>query len=208
MKTAYYAICKGRRIGVVDSLKRCQSYTNDFPGAYFKEFANKQDAIDFVHEHADKTVRPVEPTGYAYIKGIFDKDHNIAGWAGFIIDGNGNRHEIADFTANPKQTSPKSYTVAVLLGTIQATSMASLYGMKNLTVYYEYPLVKNLITNQCESHMIHTWSYTCAMRKLMADVNVRFLPAKDHFMLHETNAYMENAAVVCQNAAKTQAHRA
>uniref|UniRef100_T1J8V2 Ribonuclease H1 n=1 Tax=Strigamia maritima TaxID=126957 RepID=T1J8V2_STRMM len=46
----FYAVAKGRKIGIYHTWDECKSQTEGYPGCKFKKFACKADATDFINE--------------------------------------------------------------------------------------------------------------------------------------------------------------
>jgi ribonuclease HI len=52
-KTTYYAVAKGRTIGIYLSWEECSKHTNGYSNALFKKFDNFGDAKQFVLNNMD-----------------------------------------------------------------------------------------------------------------------------------------------------------
>lgn len=54
---SYYVVCRGRRIGVYDSWRKCSEYTCGYPNAIFKKCTSIEECIEFVEEYMPKNYR-------------------------------------------------------------------------------------------------------------------------------------------------------
>lgn len=51
---SFYVVCRGRRIGIYDSWKKCSEYTYGFPDAIYKKCDSIDESIEFAEEHMPK----------------------------------------------------------------------------------------------------------------------------------------------------------
>lgn len=54
-KQKYYAVAKGRRIGVFRKWSECKDYVNGFKGAVFKSFSTLEEAEQYLKKHLEKS---------------------------------------------------------------------------------------------------------------------------------------------------------
>lgn len=54
----YYAVARGRQVGVFQSWNSCQEMISNFKGAKYKKFESQDDAWDFVKQFRYKSVKP------------------------------------------------------------------------------------------------------------------------------------------------------
>lgn len=61
---SFYAVAKGRHIGVFSTWKECQSSVIGFPNARFKKFETREEAEQFIHPNPDLVTRKDSDTDY------------------------------------------------------------------------------------------------------------------------------------------------
>ncbi|XP_032796784.2 ribonuclease H1 isoform X1 [Daphnia magna] len=58
---SFYAVAKGKKVGIYNSWAECQSQTNGYPGAKYKKFSSEQEAQSFIDCGYVPEILPVMP---------------------------------------------------------------------------------------------------------------------------------------------------
>jgi ribonuclease HI len=59
-KTKFYAVAKGRKVGVYSTWDECQAQVRGFPGNKYKSFPDRKQAIEFVEPFLDKSASTIQ----------------------------------------------------------------------------------------------------------------------------------------------------
>ena len=102
MPGKYYAVKKGRKPGVYQSWAECKAMVDGFPGAVYKSFKTREEAVAFAkaatYTGADaapkmqnamkKTMQQEDgamPSVYAFVDGSYNVATHVYGYGGFLI---------------------------------------------------------------------------------------------------------------------------
>lgn len=85
MKRNYYAVRKGRQVGIFESWKQCKEQIHGFSGAEYKKFTSIEDAENFINYTSSAKQSPLMPNHYEiWCDGSFSDEQKAAGY-GFLI---------------------------------------------------------------------------------------------------------------------------
>ena len=102
MPGKYYAVKKGRKPGVYQSWAECKAMVDGFPGAVYKSFKTREEAVAFAKaatytgadaapkmQNAMKKTMQQEagamPSVYAFVDGSYNVATHVYGYGGFLI---------------------------------------------------------------------------------------------------------------------------
>lgn len=94
MAGKYYAVRCGRKPGIYYSWDICKKVVDGYPGAKYKSFKTKEEALAFVGDamitenNSGKETKQAfskEPEHYAFVDGSFNTATSVYGYGGFLV---------------------------------------------------------------------------------------------------------------------------
>lgn len=95
---------------------------------------------------------------YAFIDGSFNPQTNVYGYGGFLVDRHGKKHILQGSGDNPKMAAMRN-VAGELLGAKEVIRTALAFGMKKLTLFYDYEGIAKWATGEWKCHKPATKSY-------------------------------------------------
>ena len=153
MPGKYYAVKKGRKPGVYQSWAECKAMVDGFPGAVYKSFKTREEAVAFAkaatYTGADaapkmqnamkKTMQQEDgamPSVYAFVDGSYNSATQVYGYGGFLMD-HGERYVLQGHGDDPEMASMRN-VAGEILGAMAAVKLAVEKGLPELAIYYDY----------------------------------------------------------------------
>ncbi|HCL4480257.1 TPA: ribonuclease H family protein [Clostridium botulinum] len=183
---AFYAVKKGRKPGVYNSWTECEIQTKGYPGAKFKKFNNKKEALTFIgimdknNNIEIKEINKQEMYNlYAYVDGSFNEVDNIAGYGLVLVENN--KVIFKDLGAFRGMEMNKSKNVfGEIRGALKAAELALANDFKEITIVYDYMGIECWATNKWRANKLLTKDYKKFMQIYMKKINIKFRKVKAH----------------------------
>ncbi|XP_058121341.1 ribonuclease H1 [Anopheles ziemanni] len=165
LKMPFYAVAKGRQVGIYNTWPECQQQVNGFTGARFKKFATESEANNFVQQNSGGS-SAVSSTNWG--RGSTDDDGFVHVYTDGSCEGNGQAHAAAGLgvyfgeghALNTAQ--PVSGRATNNCGEIQAASMAirlaRAQGVRRLMVNTDSQFLINSITKWLPGWKRRNWT--------------------------------------------------
>ena len=162
MPGKYYAVKKGRKPGVYQSWAECKAMVDGFPGAVYKSFKTREEAVAFAkaatYTGADaapkmqnamkKTMQQEDgamPSVYAFVDGSYNVATHVYGYGGFLIhDG---IKEVLQGSDKDAEMAAMRNVAGEICGSMAAIRKAVELGLPEVTIYYDYICL--LYTSRC-----------------------------------------------------------
>ncbi len=198
----FYAVRKGLRTGLFESWDECKAVTTGFPGAEYKGFTVKAEALAYLgiaeklaedataelskEEHKENPTD--ENSIIAYVDGSYE--HSILKYAfgcvfllpdGKVLTENGSGN-------NPDSAKLRNVT-GEMLGAMFAVRFAMKNGYQKIEIRYDYEGVEKWVTGAWKSKTELTQKYAQAMRSWSTKVQISFTKVAAH-----TNVYYNEMA--------------
>lgn len=194
----FYAVKKGRKTGIFMSWAECEAQVKGFPGAIFKSFTTRQEALSFIdgtltsqqasnnRPTAKATIQstthatlPTLKTPYAFVDGSYNLKTKTYGYGGFLqID------EKTRITLQGKGTDEQKASMRNVAGEIDgamaAVKTALEHELTNITILYDYQGIESWVTGHWQAKNDFTQQYRDFMRTLMQQIHVTFVKVKGH----------------------------
>lgn len=192
MAKKYYAVKKGRKIGVFLTWAECQAQTQGFSGAVFKSFPTMDEAKAFVAgaETAPKATSPRGLKGknspdrmdscelFAYIDGSFDKNLGTVGYGGIIVH-DGKEVQFSMGTKDPHYTEFWNVS-GELLAAQYVVSYAIDKGLSSCALYYDYQGIEAWAKKEWKANNPVTQLYQEWMQVAMESIQIEFYKVAAH----------------------------
>ena len=170
----FYAVKKGRKIGIFDNWSECHKSVNGFSGAIYRSFKNQDDASKYMADNQNNQSMITPDMPYAYIDGSFY--NGIYGYGGFVADSEG-RHILQGSGSEPVLAAMRN-VAGEILGAMAAINYATDHHYKNLVIYYDYEGIERWATGKWRANKAGTKAYQDTCKQ--CSVNLIFEKVKAH----------------------------
>ena len=147
-KKKVYAVKAGYQTGLFDTWDECQKQVKGFPGALFKGFATKEEALQYLDETPIKEVKTVNELKRAvekdykgtrvFVDGSWNNKTKTYGAGICFIDSNGQiLYEFATGGNDPELAKSRNIAGECLAATL-AIEMAEKMGLNEITIIHDY----------------------------------------------------------------------
>ena len=195
MPGKYYAVKKGRKPGVYQSWAECKAMVDGFPGAVYKSFKTREEAVAFAkaatYTGADaapkmqnamkKTMQQEDgamPSVYAFVDGSYNVATHVYGYGGFLIhDG---QKEVLQGSDTDAEMAAMRNVAGEICGSMAAIRKAVELGLPEVTIYYDYMGISKWCTGEWKANKKGTIAYRDYYNKIKTKVNVQFEKVKGH----------------------------
>ena len=195
MAGKFYAVKKGRKPGVYQSWAECKAMVDGFPGAVYKSFKTREEAVAFAkaatYTGADaapkmqnamkKTMQQEDramPSVYAFVDGSYNSATQVYGYGGFLMD-HGKRYVLQGHGDDPEMASMRN-VAGEILGAMAAVKLAAEKGLPDLAIYYDYLGIEMWATGGWKRNKTGTIAYYEYMQQVRDKIRVTFIKVKGH----------------------------
>lgn len=159
-----------------------------YPGAKYKSFKTKEEALAFVGDavatennsgkETKQGVSKKEPEHYAFVDGSFNIATSVYGYGGFLVT-NGQRHVVQGSGTDPEMAAMRNVAGEVL-GSMAAMKLALDLGLTELTIYYDYMGIEMWATGQWKRNKQGTIAYYDYVQSIRSRLKLTFVKVKGH----------------------------
>ena len=171
----YYAVKKGRKIGIYLSWDDCKEQVDGFEGAEYKSFS------DITEAEAYLTDKPtfVEIDGpVAYVDGSFKQSTNEYSF-GVVLLVDGKEYYFKKSFPSDELSSMRN-----VAGEIKGAGFIILYclnrGINKLTIYHDYEGISKWYQNEWKANLFGTKKYQEFANEVKGQIDVNFVKVKSH----------------------------
>lgn len=147
-KKKVYAVKKGYQTGLFDTWAECEKQVKGFPGALFKGFTTKEEALQYLDETTIKEVKTVEELKQAvkknykgtrvFVDGSWNNKTKTYGAGVCFMDSDGNVfHELSTGGSDSEMAKSRNIAGECLAATL-AIETAELMNLKEITIIHDY----------------------------------------------------------------------
>lgn len=192
MPGKYYAVKKGRTPGVYQSWTECKAMVDGFPGAVYKSFKNKEEALAFAgnaksagtdaRQKKQKTIVQQEdgalPSVYAFVDGSYNVATHVYGYGGFLIhDG---QKEVLQGSDTDAEMAAMRNVAGEICGSMAAIKKAIELGLPEVTIYYDYMGIEMWATGAWKCNKKGTAAYRDYVALARDAIHIHFVKVKGH----------------------------
>lgn len=188
-KKNFYAVKKGKTMGIFTTWDACKASVDAYPNAEYKGFATLAEAKEYLGDSdaevvACGTVRtdadiPSQGELLAYVDGSYeDSVKKYAFGCVFILD-DGRIYTECGNGDNPKSLQHRNVT-GEMLGAMYAVKTAMLNGFKAVELRYDYQGIEKWVTGEWRSKTELTQKYAAAMREWSRSIKITFTKVAAH----------------------------
>ncbi|QJA08895.1 reverse transcriptase-like protein [Romboutsia sp. CE17] len=178
-KKKYYAVRKGKCVGIYNTWDECKSQVNGFSGAEYKSFSNLEEANEYIYGKKESKIAYNGNTVEAYVDGSYE--HCIKEYgSGVVILKDGNILKTYSIKGNDEFL----VTMRNVAGEIEAAKLAMNYcleeNIENLILYFDYEGIEKWCTGAWKTNKSGTIEYKAFYDKVKEKLNVKFVKVKAH----------------------------
>lgn len=191
-KHNYYAVKKGKKIGIFDNWNECKDSVDGFSGAEYKSFASKEEAqayldgIDLskkLKEYANESGQLI-----AYIDGSYSEEANKYGFGCVIVTPKGETIKDNGFGDNPGEL-PSRNVAGELRGAIYAIDWAISHGYDKVIIRHDYEGISKWFTKEWKASSYPAIKYVEYLEKCKDIISISF----EKVVAHSGDIYNEEA---------------
>lgn len=195
MPGKYYAVKKGRKPGVYQSWAECKAMVDGFPGAVYKSFKTREEAVAFAkaatYTGADaapkmqnamkKTMQQEDgamPSVYAFVDGSYNVATHVYGYGGFLIhDG---QKEVLQGSDTDAEMAAMRNVAGEICGSMAAIRKAVELGLPEVTIYYDYMGIEMWAAGAWKCNKKGTAAYRDYVASVRDEIRIHFRKVKGH----------------------------
>lgn len=171
----YYAVKKGRKIGVYENWKECEEQIKGFNGAVFKSFSSLIDANNFIEEKEDNQEYTF-PT--CYVDGSFDKTTGRYSFGGILLINGKELFFKKAFQAD--EYSVYRNVAGEIKGASYIINYSIKNGIKKLIICYDYLGIEKWYTGEWKANSKIATEYVNFLTQVKDKIEVEFVKIKSH----------------------------
>lgn len=189
-----YAVKKGLSTGLYNSWEDCKAVVEGFPGAEYKSFKSRQEAMQYlgmVCEDAKQIPKqdvPKEGNLIAYVDGSYEHSLQKYAFGCVFLLPNGSVLTEKGSGNNPDSAKLRNVT-GEMLGAMFAVKWAMKNGFQNIEICYDYEGIEKWVSGAWKSKTDLTMKYALAMRDWQNEIHMTFTKVEAH-----TNVYYNEMA--------------
>lgn len=202
----FYAVRKGRQPGVYTNWPACEEQVKGFPGAVYKAFPTKAQALAFVGKsplsspHSLATgALPVTDTIHVWVDGSCLPNSNgrlYFGWAYVIFDGERELHRASGHDV-PAEARRHRNVAGEIQAVLQALEWCRMRGIAAAAIHFDYQGLASWVDGTWKTRTSFTQAYAERVRALGMTLTWHKVQA------HSGNPYNELADQLAREAARS-----
>lgn len=192
MPGKYYAVKKGRTPGVYQSWTECKAMVDGFPGAVYKSFKTREEAVAFAgnaktagadtlpknQKNALQQEDGAMPSVYAFVDGSYNAATHVYGYGGFLIhDG---QKEVLQGSDTDAEMAAMRNVAGEICGSMAAIRKAVELGLPEVTIYYDYMGIEMWAAGAWKCNKKGTMAYRDYVASVRDVIRIHFRKVKGH----------------------------
>lgn len=175
-RTKFYAVRRGRQVGIFESWKDCSDSVHGYKGAVFKSFPDRESAESYLQEDKDQPINESLP--YAYIDGSFSPSAGVYGYGGFVCY-QGNHYLVQGTGHNPLFACERN-VAGEIIGALQIIWKAVNLGITELNLFFDYAGIEQWATGGWSAKSELARQYRDAMNRIRDRITVHYIKIDGH----------------------------
>lgn len=177
----YYAVKKGREIGIFTDWKIVQPIIKGFKGAEYKSFKTKNEAQEYF-EGRENTLdfEITKKTLLAYVDGSYIKGNEKYGSGVVFLDNDRNMIDTLSFAGAESEYLASNNVAGEICATIEAVTYAVKNNFEQLVVYYDYEGIEKWANGSWAANKAISKDYLEKIKSLKSKVKIHFVKVAAH----------------------------
>lgn len=193
----FYAVKKGKKTGVFETWEECRALVDGFPGAVYKSFGTRQEAIAFYGGEAvglqvcDSSADPVQEALrgdalVAYVDGSYEHSLIKYGFGCVFVLPDGSVY-VENGSGNNPETAALRNVSGEMLGAMYAVRWGIKNGFSKIEIRFDYEGIEKWVTGAWRSKTALTQKYAASMRTWQEEITIEFtkVPAHSNVFFNE-----------------------
>ena len=172
----YYAVKKGKQVGIYDSWDACQVQVNNFKGAQYKAFSTYDAARQYLISNEPTSNNECLPK--AYVDGSFNEKTNEYSFGAVLLINGFEYHFKKSFP--PDELSSMRNVAGEIKGAGFIIQYCLNHGIAKLELYHDYEGIAKWYQNEWKANLFGTKKYQEFANKVKNDIDVKFIKVKSH----------------------------
>ncbi|MBS5934617.1 MAG: ribonuclease H family protein [Clostridiales bacterium] len=195
MSSKFYAVKKGRKIGIFTSWEDCKDSVHGYTNAIYKSFTNMNDAKKYLYGNENESGSSDSKAELsAYIDGSYDDNLKRYSYATIIFH-KGKKMEYSKGESNKDLVELRN-----VAGELKAAMYVMEYALNNkiksIDLFYDYSGIEMWATGEWKANLPFTKHYSEFSNKVLKAIDVRFIKIKSH----SGNKYNEEVDALAKKA--------
>lgn len=178
MAKKFYAVKTGKTPGIYGTWEECRNQVSGFPGAVYKGFATKEEALSFIGMGAGEEGREAKTEAEAYVDGSYDVSSGAFSCGVVFFHGGQELH------FSNKYTDRSLAEMRNVAGEIKGAETAIRYCLEHdiasVTIYHDYEGVAKWCSGEWRAKKPGTAAYAGFYREAASKMKIRFVKVKGH----------------------------
>jgi len=200
----FYAVRKGKTVGIFSTWDECKTSVDGYPGAEYKGFGTLDEARGYLRDAGvtgaecsepqtdgkpleagmqmavqKSEERPQSGCLLAYVDGSYDDSIKKYAFGCVFITETGDIYTEYGNGDNPQSLQHRNVT-GEMLGAMYAVKTAMLNGYKEIEIRYDYEGIEKWVTGQWRSKTELTQKYAASMREWSKSIGIHFTKVVAH----------------------------
>ncbi|MCR4833912.1 MAG: ribonuclease H family protein [Butyrivibrio sp.] len=177
MPQKYYAVRKGKKIGIFNTWDECKKNVDGFSGAQYKSFKTKEEALAYIGDGNEVKIDNTNGV-IAYVDGSYNIATKEFSYGMVIL------RDSKEYTFNKKFDDKDLASMRNVAGEIKGAQAAMAYaveeGLKEITIYYDYAGIAFWCLGDWKANKEGTIAYKEYYDSIKELVKVNFVKVKGH----------------------------
>lgn len=171
----FYAVKKGRNIGIFNTWKECQEQVVGFKGASYKLLTSLDEANAFLEDKKEI----IDTSLLAYVDGSYNKETHTSGFGlAFVEDGKITYTDKRAFPGHRYNTHRNVF--GEIKGSEEAIRVAISKGYKSICLVYDYQGIESWATGEWKANNELTQEYKENIKLFSKYIKIYFKKVKAH----------------------------
>lgn len=197
MMSKFYAVKKGRQVGIFSSWGECEKQVKGYPGALYKSFVTKKEAEAYLDENSTTMI---DNDGLvAYVDGSYNQKNKQYGYGCVLLHG---QQVVAKYYG--KGDNPDYVTMRNVAGEIAGAQMAIKYAIEHqyplVCIYYDYEGIEKWANHVWKANKPGTIAYQKFIEESRQNIQIAFMKV----LAHSGDFYNEMADSLAKKAVGIQ----
>ncbi|MBO4982349.1 MAG: ribonuclease H family protein [Lachnospiraceae bacterium] len=182
----YYAVKKGKNTGIFFNWEECRLSVDGFPGAEYKGFSSREEAMRYLGMEQSEDSEGLEPADIppegrllAYVDGSYEDSLKKYAFGCVFILPDGRIYTEYGNGDNPQSLQHRNVT-GEMLGAMYAVRTAMKNSFQELEIRYDYEGIEKWVTGEWRSRTELTQKYAQAMREWSKGIRILFCKVTAH----------------------------
>lgn len=172
----YYAVKKGRKVGVYTSWDDCKIQVSGFSDAKYKSFDSKEEADEYISE-SDEVFLETEIE--AYVDGSYNETLGRYAYGCVIIKGGKVIYKMSGSSSNANYVEMRN-VAGELEAAVQAIKWAIRNKIKSIRIYHDYQGIASWANGEWKTNKCGTQEYASFIDKCSSDIRIEFTKVRGH----------------------------